>query len=180
MSNQKIRLSFRITKYLLWPIIFAIAFLLFSSYVWSIDRDLGVIGFMVVLINLIIFFVMYFFGQRRIMKETMNISMQVSNIQKDHLIHFDLPHCILDGTGRIMWFNDALYDILEDPKLLDNNIHNYFSGISANQFPTYEESVDKIIDYKEKDYKVVFHKHQLDVNQSSLVNGLSDFYYYSL
>ncbi len=180
MSNQKIRLSFRITKYLLWPIIFAIAFLLFSSYVWSIDRDLGVIGFMVVLINLIIFFVMYFFGQRRIMKETMNISMQVSNIQKDHLIHFDLPHCILDGTGRIMWFNDALYDILEDPKLLDNNIHNYFSGISANQFPTYEESVDKIIDYKEKDYKVVFHKHQFDVNQSSLVNGLSDFYYYSL
>lgn len=180
MSKHTTRLNFRIIKYILWPLIFVLIFLLLSGYAYTVDTDLAVILTIVAFLNLIIFVVMFYLGQNRILKATMNMSLQVSEVQKDHLVHFDLPHCILDGTGRIMWFNDAFYDMLEDPKLLEKNIHTYFSGISSDQFPSYEEPVEKMISHQDKDYRVVFHKHQLDVNQSALVQDISDFFYFSL
>jgi c-di-AMP phosphodiesterase-like protein len=145
-----------------------------------VSIPLGIIGFVGSSLNLIVFGVMFYFGRLRIINETLNLSLQVSDIQKEHLIHFDLPHCILDGTGKILWFNDAFFDLLEDPKLLDKNILTYFSEMNADTFPTYEEPVELQMNMNEEDYRVVIHKHLLEVNTSSLVSELSEFYYFSL
>ncbi len=180
MSKHTTRLNFRIIKYILWPLIFVIVFLLLAGYSFTVDRDMGVLISIAAVLNLIIFVVMFSLGQRRILKATMHMSMQVSEVQKEHLVHFDLPHCILDGTGRIMWFNDTFFDMLEDPSLLDKNIHTFFSSISADDFPSYEEPTEKMIQHEKDDYRVVFHKHQLEVDHSALVKDITDFFYYSL
>jgi len=123
---------------------------------------------------------MFFFGRRRIIQETVNLSTQISDVQKEHLIHFDIPHCILENHGKISWFNDAFYDILNDPKLERKNIQEYFEEISIDAFPSYEEPTNMIIHHEEEDYRVVIHKHLLDIQRSALVSDMSDFYYYSL
>jgi len=180
MSKTPVKLSFRLMKYILWPIITCIILIVLSGYTWTISKPLGSMGFAASFISLILFGIMLYFGRRRIIKETMNLSFQISEIQKEHLIHFDLPHCILDATGKIKWFNDAFYDMLEDPKLLEKNIQSYFNQLKIDQFPSYEEPIDLHLDIDNEDYRVTLHKHMLDINKSSLVTELSDFFYYSL
>lgn len=180
MKKPHVKLSFRLMKYILWPMISCIILIGLSLYALTISSSLGIIGLLASFLNLIIFGVMFYFGRHRLLKETMNLSFQVSDIQKDHLIHFDLPHCILDAHGMIIWFNDAFYDMLGDDDLINKNIQNYFDEMSIDTFPTYEEPMEFHQDMNEQDYKVVFHKHVLDINKSALVSDLSEFYYYSL
>ncbi len=180
MGKSTVRLSFKLMKYILWPIISCFILFVMSMFIWTVDRKLGWIGLGASIFNLLIFAVMLFFGWRRMVRETLNLSLEVSDIQKEHLIHFDLPHCILDATGRIIWYNDAFFDLLEDPKLMEKNIHSYFSQISSEQFPSYEESTEKVLSHNDKNYRVVFHKHKLDIKHSALVTEISDLFYYSL
>ncbi len=179
MNKKKIKLGFRVHKYIIWPIISCLILFLLSIGAMQVDLTLGIIGLIASIFNIIVFLIMYILARKRLIAETLDLSLQVSDIQKDHLVHFDIPHCILDGTGRISWYNDMFYDLVEDPKLTDKNIHNFFTSINSDQFPSYEKPLEVISEFKEKVYRIVIQKHVLDTQRSAFVKDMEDFFYYS-
>lgn len=180
MSKQKISLGFKILKYMIWPFISCILLLLLTFYSYQYDTSLGFVALISFLLNLTLFIVMLILGRRRIIKETINLSLAISDIQKAHLENFDIPHCILDATGRIRWYNNRFYDLVKDPRLLDKNIRYYFPQVNADQLPAYEEKIVKIIENDDETYKVVIDKHRIETSISTLVNGLEEHFFYNV
>lgn len=173
--------SFKLLKYVLWPIISCISLFVLSLLFYNDNESLAYTGFAITFVNVVIFITMFMFARKRLIRETINFSLQVSDIQKEHLLHFDLPHCLLDATGRIKWYNDAFVDIADDYKVMEKNIHTFFNQISIEQLPSYEQPFEKKIEHtNSENYRVVIHKHMLESNKSQLIQEMDDYFYYSV
>jgi len=179
LSNQ-VQLSVKIKKILLWPILSCLILFGLAFYSLSVNTEFGIIAIIASIINLAVLIVMIRIGQKGILKETMNLSFQVSELQKTHLEHIDSPHSIIDETGRISWFNDAFYDLLEEPKLMDMNISAFFDYLTVDNFPKIEESVSIQLTYHDIIFNVIIHKHIIEGNRTSLITNTSSLHYYSL
>jgi len=178
-SNQ-VQLSVKIKKILLWPILSCLILFGLAFYSLSVNISFGIIAIIAAIINFFLLIIMIRIGKKGILKETMNLSFRVSELQKTHLEHIDSPHSIVDETGKISWFNDAFYDLLEEPKLMDMNISTFFENLVIDNFPKIEESVSLQLTYRDIIFNVIIHKHIIEGKRTSLITNSSSLYYYSL
>jgi c-di-AMP phosphodiesterase-like protein len=180
MSRKRVKLGFRIHTFIIWPLISCLILFILSMYAIGIDRPFGVVALLAAFFNLIVFGVMYFFTRKYLIKETLELSTQISDIQKEHLMHFDIPHCLLDPNGIIAWSNDAFYDLVEDPKNIGKSISEYFESIKDQEYPTYEQPVEFELNYNDKTLKFSMHQHHIETERSVLIQKPADLSYYSV
>lgn len=180
MNSNETHLSVKIMKFILWPLLSCLILFGLAIYILTVNTNLGFVVLIAALFNLVIFIVMIFIGRKSIAKETLNLSLQVSDLQKTHLEHLDYAHTIVDQNGKISWFNDAFYDLIEEPKLMDMEISSFFSDLTVDHFPSIEESVTHQINFKDSIFKVIIHKHIIDGKRTTLISNTSTMHYYSM
>ncbi len=177
MNRNKIKLRFQIHIFIIWPLLSCLILFILAAYAMKIDRAFGITSLVVAIIILCVFCVMYFIARRSLIKETFELAAQVSTIQKEHLIHFDIPHCLLDARGNIAWSNDSFYDLVEDPNNVGKGISEYFEII---QYPTYEQPVEFEVTYNDRILKISIHQHHVESDKPVLLQKSGDYSYFSV
>lgn len=160
MKNKSV-LTFSIMKYLIWPLICIIAIIIVTVLGSLHPEHIVTYGIVAAVINLLLFAVIIYFAKKRILTETLNLSFQISKIQEEHLLNFDLPYCVINQKGEIKWFNHMFYDMLNEQTIINKKITKFFEQIDIEKLPDIQKPYDLKIEFENKFYQIRVSKNAL-------------------
>ena len=101
---------------------------------------------------------LYFYNKPVIMNELVSFATQYGQIQKRLLRELELPHALLDDTGKVIWTNVAFEDIIHQPKGYNKTITALFPSITRDKLPDNEgvEEAQYELTYDSKEYIAKF------------------------
>lgn len=179
MGSQNIRLSTKLKKYLLMPTISQLFLGIFTWIGYLMDSEIGLVFLVLFLIHLIFFLFFTFKARKAIKEEVMRLSLAVSDLQKEHLYYFDIPHAVLDVERNIQWYDEKFAELISDRNIIGKNIVKFFSTLKAEDFPLDHIPFRTTITYQERDYEVSIQKMELS-NSNGLFENAEQSYYYAI
>ncbi|RRD94345.1 DHH family phosphoesterase [Clostridiales bacterium COT073_COT-073] len=179
MKHQNVRLSARLKKYLLWPLISQFLLLVFTWIVYLLDEEVGLVFLVFSLLHAFIFLLIGLRMRKTIQQEIMHLSFSTSALQQEHLYYFNVPHAVLDMDGGIQWFDEKFGELIPDQNLKGKNIMKYLVDIKPENFPEDHLPFKEEIRFNDRFYEVVMQRHPLD-NSNGLFENPDQTYYYSL
>ncbi len=101
---------------------------------------------------------LYFYNKPVIMNELVSFATQYGQIQKRLLRELELPHALLDDTGKVIWTNVAFENIIHQPKGYNKTITALFPSITRDKLPDNEgvEEAQYELTYDSKEYIAKF------------------------
>ena len=92
------------------------------------------------------------------MNELVSFATQYGQIQKRLLRELELPHALLDDTGKVIWTNVAFENIIHQPKGYNKTITALFPSITRDKLPDNEgvEEAQYELTYDSKEYIAKF------------------------
>ena len=115
---------------------------------------------------------LYFYNKPVIMNELVSFATQYGQIQKRLLRELELPHALLDDTGKVIWTNVAFEDIIHQPKGYNKTITALFPSITRDKLPDNEgvEEAQYELTYDSKEYIAKFKRISLkEVAENSVM-----------
>lgn len=155
MKDKKI-LSQRIEKCIKAPMLTAVLLLCMVGILFTQSTDAGIIGLVFVVIYLGILVIYYVKIKPEILTELTQFALEQGQVQHHLLKELGLPYILTDLQGKILWYNDAFKSIVvEEDWQLKNQVHQMFSELGKESFPTEEGEEKRIpILYDGKNYSV--------------------------
>ena len=96
-------------------------------------------------------------------KRLVEFGADYSQIQKQMLNDLDVPFGLLDETGRILWANDMLEEIVQGEKINNKNVISVFDKFDGDKIKFDENGRNEfMMTYNEREYKVVLKEFSLD------------------
>ena len=101
---------------------------------------------------------LYFYNKPVIMNELVSFATQYGQIQKRLLRELELPHALLDDTGKVIWTNVAFENIIHQSKGYNKTITALFPSITRDKLPDNEgvEEAQYELTYDSKEYIAKF------------------------
>lgn len=151
-----------INRYLKAPWFMLIILILISAYAFSLDLVLGMIMGIATGIYLIISLGLYFYYKPKVMEAMIKFALNYTQVQKHLLEDLHLPYGLLDSSGRILWFNKELQDLVQGQAVGFKNITSVFEKIDEEcyQFPESQKMLE--MEYKEKEYRIELNKIEIE------------------
>lgn len=78
---------------------------------------------------------LYFYNKPLIINELVSFATQYGQIQKRLLRELELPHALLDDTGKVIWTNQAFETVIRQPKGYSKSIVSLFPSITRDRLP---------------------------------------------
>lgn len=137
--------AYKISLYLLGAIL-----VLMTVGIYFLDYRAGII------VNL---FVLLYFGgllfanlvsRQYIINELVSFATEYGQVQRQLLRELQLPHALLDQSGRVIWTNVEFEKLVEEEKGYRKSITNLFPSITLDKLPVDETESRYEITYKEK------------------------------
>ena len=101
------------------------------------------------------------------MNELISFATQYGQIQKRLLRDLDLPHALLDDSGKVVWTNLAFEKAVHQEKGYHKSITTLFPQITADKFPEEEEEAIFELDYENNYFQARLKKislHEMAIN----------------
>lgn len=149
---SKVKIKGRTSGYMLMPIV-AIAFLA-GVNIWMYTREIGMgIVFSVFLtIYSLAVIIMYIICRGRRVQEMVEFATGFAQVQKQLIKNLELPYGLMDRTGKIMWTNTMLNDLVGDTGL--KYIFSIFHEVTEESL-VYEGDKKAIkVTYKDRNYSL--------------------------
>lgn len=97
------------------------------------------------------------------MKDLVGFGAEYSQIQKQMLNDLDVPFGLLDETGRILWANDMLKEVVQGENINNKNVISVFDKFDGEKIKFDENGRNEfMMTYNEREYKVVLKEFSLD------------------
>lgn len=162
--KKHIKLKGRIRTYIQFS--FYLAFLLFviDLAMFMIDIRAGFLLLCYSGIYFIITMTLYFYNKPVIMHELISFATEYGQIQKKLLRELEIPYCLLDDGGRVIWTNVAFENVIHQPKGYNKSITALFPAITRDRLPD-ESGVDEAqyeLQYEGNEYIAKFRKISLN------------------
>jgi len=172
----------RITLYILLPAVMSVIMLLCGLVFFVKDLSIGEyrkIGiFLAVLAALygIIIVLYYIINKPYLTRKLISFAMEYAKVQKFLLKDLDIPYCLTDTSGCIMWANKCFAEIIGEKKYNNKSIKTYFEGIEEDDYTIFGEDNENIkeIDAYDRRFRMQFKK--VDVRSAFGVDENSDDY----
>lgn len=169
MNNIKneIKLKGRLKSYLRWPLFFTLLLVVINVLIYSIDFKSGLLLSVFVLIYLVASLLIYYSKAPAIYKDMVNFATEYGMLQKTILKKMDLPYCLLDKDGRILWVNERFEGIFQDAvklKLTQHHIDTLIPNLIPRDIEMESMDYEKKITYNGRSYRAMVHK--LDVSDA--------------
>ncbi len=134
MKNS-VKLKGRLKTYMMYSIYLGIVLVLVNIGVFLIDVQAGflVSAFVVFYFAIVAFMLLY--NKPIILNELISFATHYGQIQKRLLRELELPHALLDESGKIVWTNKAFEDLVHKPKGYNKSITSIFSNITKEKLP---------------------------------------------
>ena len=159
MKNS-VKLKGRLKSYMQYSIYLGIVLILVDVGVFLIDAHAG---FLVAAFTLFYFAIVAFmllYNRPVIMNELISFATHYGQIQKRLLRELELPHALLDESGKIVWTNKAFEELVHKPKGYNKSITSIFSSITRDKMPGENDitETEMNIDFEDGNYTLKMKK----------------------
>ena len=158
MSNSKIRLKGRLRTYLQSTLLLGVLLALINVIIYFVSVGAGVLLTAFVIVYFIIVFLLMSYNKPIIMNELISFATQYGQIQKQLLRDLELPHALLDETGKIIWTNARFEAVVHKEKGYRKSITTLFPGLTREKLPGVEEATEETMEYEGNVYSVKMKK----------------------
>lgn len=156
--KKRIRLKGRIRTYLKFSLYLGGLLFVVNAGMLAIDYRAGLLlGFFTVF-YFAVTLTLYFYNKPVIINELVSFATQYGQIQKRLLRELELPHALLDDTGKVIWTNQAFENVIRQPKGYSKSIMSLFPSITRDRLPDDNgvEETQYEMTYDGKDYIAKF------------------------
>ena len=177
MKSQDIRLSVRLKKYLLWPWVSQFLLLVFTWITYLLNKEIGLAFLVLSLVHGAVFTYAILKAKKTLQQEILRLSLSASELQKEHLYYFDVPHAVLDADGVIEWYDEKFGELIPDQNLKGKNVLKYLTDLHVSDLPVDHVTFKRKIQFKECTYEAVLQRLLLTSGNSLLEGSEQNFYY---
>ena len=154
MMKNSVKLKGRLKSYLQSSLYLGFLLIAVDVLIYMIDYRAGLVlsGFIIFYIAIILS--MMFYNKPVIMNELVSFATQYGQIQRRLLRDLELPHALLDDTGKIIWTNIAFEHITHQEKGYRKSITTLFPTITKDRLPGREGEgeIECQVDYENGNY----------------------------
>ncbi len=93
-----------------------------------------------------------------IMNELVSFATEYGQIQRKLLRELELPYCLLDDSGRVMWTNKAFEALVHKKKGYNKSISTIFPELTPENLPGELDETTTDISFEEREFSVRCHK----------------------
>lgn len=147
--NNKVKLKGKLRVYLWSSIILGFVLLLVDLYVYTRDVVSGFILTVFLMGYFTIALMNFFRSSHKITYEMVSFATQYGQVQKQLLKSLDLPHAILDDTGKVIWNNNA-FERLVGKNVRNKSITGIFPSVTKEKLPGAE------VDFSENEFEIQY------------------------
>lgn len=156
--KKRIKLKGRIKTYLQFSIYLGVLLLVINIGMLALDLRAGLLLGFFTLFYFVVTLSLYFYNKPVIINELVSFATQYGQIQKHLLRELELPHALLDDTGKVIWTNRAFEEVIKQPKGFNKSIVALFPSITRDRLPDDEnvEGTQYDLAYDGKEYIAKF------------------------
>ena len=153
MKNT-VKLKGRLKSYLQSSLYLGFLLIAVDVLIYLIDYRAGLVLTCFILFYLAIVLALMFYNKPIIINELISFATQYGQIQRRLLRDLDLPHALLDESGKIIWTNIAFERAVDKDKGYRKSITSLFPSLTKDRLPgsTDENEIELELDYGESTY----------------------------
>lgn len=153
MKNS-VKLKGRMKSYLQSSLYLGFLLIAVDVLIYFIDYRAGLVLTCFIIFYLAIILSLMFYNKPIIVNELISFATQYGQIQRRLLRDLDLPHALLDESGKIIWTNIAFERAVNKERGYRKSITSLFPSLTRDKLPgnTDENEIELEVDYEESNY----------------------------
>ena len=151
--SGKIKINGKLRAYVQAPLILGVILMLVNVALYFVDVRAGIIVSVFLAVYVITMVCMIIFARPALNAELISFATEYGQIQKQLLKELELPHALLDETGRVIWMNRAFEKLDNKERFYKKNIHSFMPEMKREQFPDGDGVKDIDVVFFEKEYQ---------------------------
>lgn len=158
--KKRMKLKGRIRSYVYVMLVMGLLLLVVDVTIFSIDYRSGIILSLFVLFYFMIALGMLLYNKPIIMNELISFATQYGQIQRRLLRDLELPHALLDESGKVIWTNIAFEKAVSQEKGYKKSITNLFPMITKDKLPDEcgSDEIEYQLEFNGREYQAQFKK----------------------
>lgn len=154
MMKNSVKLKGRLKSYLQSSLYLGFLLMAVDVLIYMMDYRAGLVlsGFIIFYFAIILSMMLY--NKPVIMNELVSFATQYGQIQRRLLRDLELPHALLDDSGRIIWTNIAFEKLVHQDKGYRKSVTSLFPSITKDKLPgvNEEDEVEFDVEYESGNY----------------------------
>jgi c-di-AMP phosphodiesterase-like protein len=152
-DNKAFKPVGRLRTFFAVPLYIAVLLIMLNIVLYCVDIPSACIMSVFIVVYIVIYVYMQLALKPGIMHDIIAFSSNYSQVQRQLLYELELPYCLLDDTGKVLWMNKAMMVCMDKKKDFRKNISTVFPEITTNVFPSGKDSKEVKISYNDRDYR---------------------------
>ena len=152
VMNKQIRLKGKMKIYIQASLILGIMLTLVNALICSIDLRAGLLLAVFILFYFVILGILFLYHGPIIMNELISFATQYGQIQRRLLRDLELPHALLDDSGKVIWTNKAFEAVIHKDKGYKKSIISLFPSISKDKLPGELDETEVELEYENNNF----------------------------
>ena len=153
--KEKIKLKGRLRSYMQWPMYMLLFFAIMNIWVFTADKNAGIIMLAGVAIYGVAVVLLYFKSKNTILEDMVNFADQYGMLQNEMMKELNVPYVVLQDDGKILWANSEFKGLIGVRKGKDTYLSKYIPELNRGIFPKEEDTVTSMeVSYNERDFRV--------------------------
>ncbi|MCI6713576.1 MAG: DHH family phosphoesterase [Lachnospiraceae bacterium] len=153
MKNS-VKLKGRLKSYLQSSLYLGFLLIAVDILIYILDYRSGLVLSVFIIFYIAIILSMMFYNKPIIMNELVSFATQYGQIQRRLLRDLELPHALLDDSGKVIWTNIAFEKLVHQEKGYRKSITALFPSITKDKLPgiNEEDEVEFDVEYESGNY----------------------------
>lgn len=148
--------------YLQWPVLLSVWMLIANISVFFMDVAAGAVMAFFTAVCAGMSISVYLRRKQKLLRNMVEFASDFAQAQKKLLTTMELPYGIMDNTGRLLWMNREMEEIVSTERSSRKNILSIFSDLHKTDLELDGEESISHVEYHERYYKLVLKKMDFD------------------
>ncbi len=172
MRKKHLKVTGRLKSYTTSFTMLGIFLILINLGIYTYSRQAGMLLSVGLGIYFLVLIALNLYNKPVILNELISFATQYGQIQKQLLKNMEMPYCILDDSGRVIWSNTAFGDLIHQPKGYSKPLSSIFPSFTKDKL-LHDEMVGEFsFSFEGGEYRAKMHKVFLsDMMDSSDILG---------
>ena len=168
MMKNSVKLKGRLKSYLQSSLYLGFLLIAVDILIYILDYRSGLVLSVFIIFYIAIILSMMFYNKPIIMNELVSFATQYGQIQRRLLRDLELPHALLDDSGKVIWTNIAFEKLVHQEKGYRKSITALFQSITKDKLPgiNEEDEVEFDVEYESGNYIAKLKKISLNKGKS--------------
>ncbi len=160
--GNRVKLKKQVSGYFDMPIRLGFFLLLVNVLILFIDWPSGLILLIFSICYVTVVVAMRMHSRSLIINELVSFATEYGQVQKRLLKNLELPYCVLDDTGRIIWTNYEFDRVVHQEKTVRKQISAFFPSLTKDTLPTGADGISLKIEYEGSSFRAEMKRIPLD------------------